>query len=466
MAVSEGSASLVKLVHVADLETWDRLKRYEDHDGITLADYRRRKNAAEAMRREVADLAAAKARLTEIDHGAPFVYHKECVEVPRTLIPRWRRRDLPAPDHEGTEFDSDEGMVIEGRLRIRASWRRTWTFVRYICPSRVHHRAEIATLRETLEAASTGDRWKLNEVRTTRDLHKVVFISHRWHGSHHPDPEGRQPAKLAVLENCYIIYDYCAFPQDTGTPEGAAALNTVLSGMNELIHDVVVMAAPDYLERGWCIYEYIVASMRASLVCDEMNDPTFVTLRNLAATRPPVSPRITGGGMESEIQNAKNNRTLETVNTLLPLFGASKFSIESDRVIVRDLLVSELARMLPSKLEYTPYLGEWKSTSWTKDELLNAFSSELEWEEMQETSMFKPYVMKVPETLEAAKARGYDVDRMPFDSPEMAWMRLVDMSWIGDGIARIAPYIAAVAIAAATLAAILLFFLIGWIVFS
>ena len=365
MGANERGASLVKLLHVADLQTWDRLKRYEDHDGITLADYRRRKSAAEAMRHAVADLAAAEARLAEIDHGASFVYRKEYVKVPCTLIPRWRRLDLPAPDHEGTEFDSDKGTVIDGQLRIRASWRRTRAFVHYICPSRVHHRAEIATLRETVETASAGDRWKLNELRTTRDLHKVIFISHRWDGPDHPDPEGRQLARLSVLANCYVIYDYCAFPQDTSTPDGAVALNTVLSGMNEFIHDVVVMAAPDYLERGWCIYEYIVALMRASLVCDEMSDPTFVTLRNLAATRPPVSLRIGGGGMESEIQNAKNNRTLETVNALLPSFGGSKFSVESDRVIVKDLLILELMRMLPSKLEYTPYLGAWTSTRWT-----------------------------------------------------------------------------------------------------
>jgi hypothetical protein len=468
MGATERPASLVKLVHVADLRTWACLKRYEDHDGITLADYRRRKSAAEAMSQEVAGLAAAEARLTEIDHGAPFVYRKEYIEVPRRLVPRHLRFNLPVPAHEGTEFDSDEGTVVDGQLRIRASWRRRWTFVRYTCPSQVHYRAEIVKLRNTLETASAIDRWKLNEVRTTRDLHKVIFISHRWDGADHPDPEGRQLARLSVLENCYVIYDYCAFPQDTSTPEGAAALNTVLSGMNEFIHDVAVLAAPDYLERGWCIYEYIVASMRASLVCDEMNDPTFVTLRNLAATRPPVSPRLSGEGMESEIQNAKNNRTLETVNALLPSFGGSKFSVESDRVIVKDLLILELMRMLPSKLEHTPYLG-WTPTRWTKDELLNAFSSKLEWERMQDSLYFKPYEMEVPETLEAAKARGYEVDRMPFDRTEMAWMRLVDGKGFGmliGGFAWALLYIAAAAIGAAALVTLLLFFLVRWIFFS
>jgi hypothetical protein len=199
----------------------------------------------------------------------------------------------------------------------------------------------------------------------------------------------------------------------------------ILSGMNALISNVLVLAAPDFLERGWCIYEYIVASMRASIVCDELNDPAFILLRNLSATQPPVSPRLLGHAIESEIQNAKNQRTLETVNAILPLFNRSKFTVERDREIVRGLLVSELMKMLPAKQEYMLYLGEWKTIPWTEGELRDAFTGELKWERLAYNDCFKPFEPKVPSTVIEAVANGYRLDQMP-EQNEWTWLTLSD----------------------------------------
>jgi hypothetical protein len=273
-------------------------------------------------------------------------------------------------------------------------------------------------------------RVRLAEAQGSRDLQPVLFISHRWEATDHPDPEGWQLARLQALEDCSVIYDYASFPQDITAPEDEAALLEILSGMNALIGNVLVLAAPDYLERGWCIYEYIVASMRASIVCDELNDPNFVTLRNLAATEPPMSPRLLGSGLESEIQNAKNQRTLETVNTILPLFARSKFTVERDREIVRDLLVSELVQTLPGKMEYQQYLGEWKTIPWTEEELRDAFTSELKWESLQHARYFKPFEPKVPSTLVEAVKNGYRLDRMPLQN-DMTWATLIDPNFFG-----------------------------------
>src|ERR1700679_563198 len=134
--------------------------------------------------------------------------------------------------------------------------------------------------------------------------------------------------------------------------------------------------------------------MRAWIVCDELNDPSFVLLRNLAATRPPVSLTLRGHSIESGIQNAKNQRTLETINAILPLFSHSKFTVERDRDIVRNLLVSELMRILPRKMEYVPYVGEWITKPWKDEELQAAFTSELKWEHMQINISFKPFEPK------------------------------------------------------------------------
>jgi hypothetical protein len=269
------------------------------------------------------------------------------------------------------------------------------------------------------------ERQKAADEYASRYLQPLLFISHRWDAKNHPDPEGRQLTKLQSLEDCFLIYDYASFPQDTTSPEDEAALLEILSGMNTLISKVLVLAAPDFLERGWCIYEYIVASMRASIICDELNDPNFVRLRNLSATKPPISLKFSGHSIESEIQNAKNHRTLETVNAILPLFNRSKFTVERDREIVRDLLVSELVRLLPSKMEYIPHVGEWKTISWTKEELQAAFSSELKWESLQHSRYFKPFEPTVPSTVAEAVKNGYRLDRMGYQDT-MTWFTLLN----------------------------------------
>jgi hypothetical protein len=202
----------------------------------------------------------------------------------------------------------------------------------------------------------------------------------------------------------------------------------ILSGMNGLISNVLVLTAPDFLERGWCIYGYIVASMRASIVCDELNDPNFVMLRNLAATRLPKAWPGHRESTEAELENAKSQRTLETVNTILPLFNRSKFTVERDREIVRDLLVSELMEMLPRKREYQQLVSEWNWKSWTKEELRAAFTSELKWEPIQIRHLFKPFEPKVPSTLAEAVINGYQLDRMRLT--DGTWLTLQDWTWL------------------------------------
>ena len=65
-------------------------------------------------------------------------------------------------------------------------------------------------------------------------------------------------------------------------------LRQIISNMDSLVKNVIILGSPDYLTRGWCLYEYIVASLTNQTVCDEIHEPRFVTLRDWASTHPPV----------------------------------------------------------------------------------------------------------------------------------------------------------------------------------
>lgn len=461
------SKNKVKIIHASDLKTWARFPEYRDHEGPTLGEYQAQRQTAEVVLWELKDLVQAQDRLAELDVKTLVEYARHDIPLPRSVRPGLIEIPLPEPDHPRTIITCDAGEVIGQVLQIHRSWRKRTVTAHYACPSWILNTDEIATLKDTVSGVGDKARARLAEAQASCYLQPILFISHRWEGTTHPDPEGRQLVKLQALEDCFLIYDYASFPQNTAAPEEEKALLEILSDMNALISNVLVMAAPDFLERGWCIYEYIVASMRASIVCDELNDPNFVLLRNLAATKPPISPRILGSGMESEIQNAKNQRTLETVNTILPLFDNSKFTVERDRQIVRDLLVSELVRMLPSKKEYMQYLGEWKTMSWTKEELREAFTSELKWESLQYSSVFQPFEPKVPSTVPEAVINGYRLDRM-LPQNEWTWLSLLDsrpFEAINKGFDKAFLIFGLIAAGAVLLVLVLLFLVVWWIFF-
>jgi hypothetical protein len=238
----------------------------------------------------------------------------------------------------------------------------------------------------------------------------VLFVSHRWESSTHPDPDGRQLEKLKALKDCYVVYDYTSFPQDSATPEAQTALHQVLDAMNGFIDNVLVVSAPDYMSRGWCLYEYISGSLMHRIVCDEINDPTLVRLRNFVATDP-SPPGI--GSTFREARNAKQELVLEAVNAILPLFGDAAFTVQTDRAIVQNLLIRRLRDTLPRKNEYVQYVGEWKTIEWTEEELAAAFKSELKWEALQYDPTIPIFTPAVPNTVAGAVAAGFGIERQP-----------------------------------------------------
>jgi hypothetical protein len=223
-------------------------------------------------------------------------------------------------------------------------------------------------------------------------------------------------AKLTALRDCLLIYDYSSFPQDPSS-EG---LKLILQDMTRLIKNVVVLKSSEYIERGWCLYEYIVASLNVTVVCDEVNDPEFVKLRRWSSTRAPLPTSFKGHSFESSIQNAINQAVIQTVDRIRPQYVESKFTVEADRTLVTNLLIDKLMEALPSRKEYpSPYLGEWVDKPWQRDELSLAFTGKLNWDDMKSkwdhvgTYDIKPNELDVPFTIEEAVRRRYNVERPP-----------------------------------------------------
>lgn len=345
----------VKVIHVDDLKHWSSFKEYSEHASISFADYKIGAKKIKGLRDQVLWITKLQSQLQTLEKG----------------------------DYE--EYDQ------------------------------IKHKDEIDSIRQKLANITQEDQAKLDEIKTSRFAHPVLFISHRWEGVPHPDPEGSQYQKLSKLQNCFIIYDYSSFPQKITSEDMKDALEKILISMNKLIKNVVVLKSPNYLERGWCIYEYVLASLESTIVCDEVQDPDFVDLRNFRVIEPTQAGTLKGHSVDSGIQNGISAGVLKAVNRILPKYTNSRFSVEADRDKVTDLLRSRLVEILPQKKEHSgsPYLSEWNNVPWTRKELENAFRDEVPLEHDFSTNNVKPYVLKVPDTLEEAIANGYSLDKAP-----------------------------------------------------
>jgi hypothetical protein len=401
----------VKLVHSDDLHRWERFPRYQEFGGITFGQYRAEAYQLERRRRRVADLVNAMGELTELDRDEVVEYQSATLEVPRRAP--WRRTaSLPLPEspRPGARVESSAGGVREGFLELEAGWRRQFVRLSYRGPSELVHAERIEELRRLLDSMSEEQRSTVEEVTASRYAQPVLFISHRWEDAEHPDPEGSQLRHLRTLKGCFLVYDYSSFPQPPRTDEEEAELRKILAAMGELISNVVVLAGPDYLTRGWCLYEYIVAALRRTTVCDELKDDRFVRLRDWASTSPPASWSFRDS-FESQQQNDISQRILAVVNEVLPLYEGSRFTNEADRPIVTELLVDHLQRTLPPIKESQQYLGEWATKGWTKETLRPFFLGEAELPRLEAAIPIRSFDTAVPSTLREAVERRYEIRR-------------------------------------------------------
>jgi hypothetical protein len=281
---------------------------------------------------------------------------------------------------------------------------------RFEGPSRCVYASQVRELKNRLATMTDRERGIVAEIDNSRFAHPVLFISHRWETREHPDVSGRQLRKLKALKKCYIIYDYSSFPQVPRTADEQNQFDRIIASMEELVRNVVVLDSPDYLTRGWLVYEYLVACLRMELICDEVRAPDFVALRDWTSTRPGIPTNIVRDSTESQQTNYVNHRILEHVNRVVPLYTRARFQTEHDHSAVTGLLIEALKSALPSRKEYQPYVGEYTYANWTNEELARAFVGELEMP--TDPTFFIPrFQVDVPSSVDDAVLADYQVSR-------------------------------------------------------
>lgn len=363
--------SFVKLLHADDLQGLERFPSYAEWSGATLATHRARVEAWSLRRKALERPLTALSRLAELESDQLERYGQEQVRAG----PGAEGVTLPLqggrlPD---TSSCAPGARILKRRIRLPPSRTERSVTVAHCAPKRVVHREEIERLRAELAALDPGILAEAETVRSSRCAHPILFVSHRWEALDHPDPHGAQLRRLRGLSGCFVIYDYSSFPQEPRTAEEERGFREILAEMPSLLSNVVVLAHPEYLTRGWCVYEYAVACLERAVVCDEVQEPSFVALREWLSTSPPVPVNPFRDSVESMQQNHINGMVLGAVNAILPVYRAARFREEGDEQVVSALLRDALRKSLPEKKRHQPYLGEWAYEPWTDEELQRAF---------------------------------------------------------------------------------------------
>ena len=405
----------VRLIHASDLQSWSRFPRCQDADTVTYGQYRARMYELKQVRKRVRKLIRAHQRIAVLDTDETVKHHTEVQRIPRSLLRRQVRVGLEHQRIPGTWLECEEGQVSMSpsgdAVTVKAGWRKRLVAVRSVGPSRVVHAAELDQLRGELAAATDAQRRDVDEVFSSRYRQPVLFVSHRWESVDHPDPDGSQLRRLRELRDCWLIYDYTSFPQLPRTPAEEEQFQLILYRMPDLISRTVILSAPDYLTRGWLVFEYLVASLFADIVCDEVNSQDFVGLRDWVASRPPMASNPWRDSFESNISNEINGEILAAVDQILPVYRNARFRDEHDSSTVTDRLTALLkARLAPHK-ESQEYFGEWVSSGWTDEELAQAFRGQISSPD-QRSTMTRPFRTSVPATLAEAADQGYRVSTM------------------------------------------------------
>lgn len=117
---------------------------------------------------------------------------------------------------------------------------------------------------------------------------KIIFISHRWITATHPDPSGNQLRELQARvgqllnadeehEEALVFYDYSSMVQQPRSEAEEADFQADLRQLRSLSRRasrVVVLSEgfEDYLQRGWCFFEFAVCGWPKVTPFDDQND--------------------------------------------------------------------------------------------------------------------------------------------------------------------------------------------------
>lgn len=405
-------AERVKLVHTSDLANLGRLPRYQDHDGISLAEFKRQRKALRQTQTLCANLIHARADIVSLDNDQ--LVHASAVEVelPRSIFRGQVSTPLPPFGWETAMPKCDQGACMAGKLRAQGQWSKRWVTVEVQCASWEYHAQRIAEAKHQLTDASSEQKNALDAFDESPFRAPVLFISHRWRSITHPDPKGETLKRLLQLGDAYLILDYCSFPQAPFDEAHAGHLEFILSKMSSLMENVVVLSSADYLSRGWCVYEYLLASLEGTLVCDEIQDERFMDLLRWSRTPAPAPASLFRDGIAGPYANFIQESILHSINRLLPQFKTSSYTLDSDKIRVQKMLRDQLLKSLPTRRLHDPYLGETLSKPWTEKELESAFDTELSWDSMV-TIPTQAFDVSLASSIEEGVKRGFQLTTMP-----------------------------------------------------
>jgi hypothetical protein len=421
----------IRLIHVEELKNWNGFRIYQSDQGISYKDYFKWSKYFKSLKFQLSELIEVKEKIIELSGDNYVTYKEETLITPRSLFFRIKKVPLYQKMSSGTLEDtiitSDMGHIRRYELHIRCGWRKRKVRIFYSCPAKIKNREQIGLLNETLSSAPLEERNKLSYLEEyIHYTHPVLFISHKWRTQEHPDPHNEDFCKLRELSNCFIIYDYSSFPQERTSSRMDIAV--VLRNMNNFVDNVVILKSDEYLTRGWCVYEYFLSSLKCSIVCDEIQHPAFVLLRNLVSTQTSsVSTFLPGGESTSARQeNYISQNIINCSNEIMKLYRKARFSNMSidkvdgknDRDYVDSLLVNFLIAKLPSKREHIPYGNNWIYTKWTEEEIRRMFESEIGFDGAI-TLPININSTDVPSTIEEAVKAKYEIRK------QSLWHRLI-----------------------------------------
>lgn len=397
----------VKLIHSDELCSWPRFPRFQDHGGLSYQAYREGAAKLRALKQKHPELVELWRHWVEIDNDEWVAYYDEEFPIPATLRSRRVQLPVPAPRRAHDQIEATQGSISDGELSVATGWFPKRARVTYSAPKRREHRDEFRELARKLSELSDRERTCLTEIQTSRFNHPVLFISHRWESATHPDPHGFQLKRLRQLRDCFIVYDYSSFPQAPMSQAERKLLALILEHMTALIRKVVILDAEHYEKRGWCIYEYLVSSLKGEIVCDEVRIPEFASLQAWCRTTPAFSfLDLARSSYRDQKSNYKHERMLASVDKILPHYLQSSFTVAKDRELVTELLRRALHAELPAIGTHQAYLGEFTLERRDLPSLSPAFEKAMNWRHALTMNVSRNRWV-VPNTLEAAVRHGY-----------------------------------------------------------
>lgn len=158
----------------------------------------------------------------------------------------------------------------------------------------------------------------------------TIFLSHRWSTPDDPDPEHSQfiLVKKEVLKRsklCGYWYDYSCMPQKPRSDDDELVFKKHLYTLNDLVlnSDTWVISSDDYMQRSWCVSEYLMAG----------------DLRNLNESNSKITEDfIIFGAIIAILNEGKGVALLTKIITLI--LGRTAVTNGGDKDIILRILIS------------------------------------------------------------------------------------------------------------------------------